>query len=78
MEKLSIITMTRNLRKPLYPVRSKLESERNNSVPGNSFPAKENTALTIQTDKPVTTTIYLRYPSWSKNVKVNVNGKKYR
>ena len=41
-----------------------------------SFPAEENTALTIQTDKPVTTTIYLRYPSWSKNVKVNVNGKK--
>jgi len=40
------------------------------------FPAEENTALTIQTDKPVTTTIYLRYPSWSKNVKVNVNGKK--
>ena len=41
-----------------------------------AFPAEENTALTIQTDKPVTTTIYLRYPSWSKNVKVNVNGKK--
>ena len=32
--------------------------------------------LTIQTDKPVTTTIYLRYPSWSEGVKVNVNGKK--
>lgn len=41
-----------------------------------AFPAEENTALTIQTDKPVTTTIYLCYPSWSKNVKVNVNGKK--
>ena len=41
-----------------------------------AFPAEENTALTIQTDKPVTTTIYLRYPSWSKGVKVNVNGKK--
>ena len=41
-----------------------------------AFPAEENTTLTIQTDKPVTTTIYLRYPSWSKNVKVNVNGKK--
>lgn len=32
--------------------------------------------MTIQTDKPVTTTIYLRYPSWSEGVKVNVNGKK--
>ena len=40
------------------------------------FPAEENTTLTIQTDKPVTTTIYLRYPSWSEGVKVNVNGKK--
>ena len=41
-----------------------------------AFPAEENTALTIQTNKPVTTTIYLRYPSWSKGVKVNVNGEK--
>ncbi len=40
-----------------------------------AFLAEENTVLTIQTDKPVTTMIYLRYPSWSKNVKVNVNGK---
>ena len=41
-----------------------------------AFPAEEKTALTIQTDKPVTTTIHLRYPSWSKGVKVNVNGEK--
>ncbi|MEY8588599.1 glycoside hydrolase family 127 protein [Phocaeicola sartorii] len=40
------------------------------------FPAKETTVLTMETQSPVETTVYLRYPSWSKGVKVAVNGKK--
>lgn len=40
------------------------------------FPAEETTVLTIGTQSPVETTVYLRYPSWSKGVKVAVNGKK--
>ena len=40
------------------------------------FPAEETTVLTIGTQRPVETTVYLRYPSWSKEVKVAVNGKK--
>ena len=40
------------------------------------FPAEETTVLTIGTQSPVETTVYLRYPSWSKEVKVAVNGKK--
>ena len=31
---------------------------------------------TIGTQSPVETTVYLRYPAWSKEVKVAVNGKK--
>lgn len=41
-----------------------------------AFPAEETTALTIHTKKPVETTVYLRYPSWSKKVTVKVNGKR--
>ncbi|MFV0585672.1 glycoside hydrolase family 127 protein [Bacteroides reticulotermitis] len=41
-----------------------------------NFPANETTQLSIRVDKPVRTTVYLRYPSWSQNVKVLVNGKK--
>ncbi len=41
-----------------------------------AFPAKETTTLTVHTNQPVTTTLYLRYPSWSKGVSVRVNGKK--
>ena len=40
------------------------------------FPAEKTTVLTIGTQSPVETTVYLRYPSWSKEVKVAVNGKK--
>lgn len=40
------------------------------------FPAEETTVLTIEAQNPVETTVYLRYPSWSKGVKVFVNGKK--
>ena len=40
------------------------------------FPKEETTRLTLRAEKPRHTTIYLRYPSWSKNVKVLVNGKK--
>ena len=41
-----------------------------------AFPAEETTALTIHAKKPVETTVYLRYPSWSKKVTVKVNGKR--
>ncbi len=41
-----------------------------------AFPAEETTSLIIHADKPVTTTVYLRYPSWSEKVTVAVNGKK--
>ena len=40
------------------------------------FPQEETTRFTLRTENPVRTTIYLRYPSWSKDVKVLVNGKK--
>ena len=41
-----------------------------------AFPAEETTALTVEAVQPVRTTLYLRYPSWSRNVTVRVNGKK--
>ncbi len=41
-----------------------------------NFPANETTQLSIRADKPVRTTVYLRHPSWSQNVKVLVNGKR--
>lgn len=40
------------------------------------FPAKETTSLTMRLKAPVTTTVYLRYPSWSGKGEVRVNGKK--
>lgn len=41
-----------------------------------AFPSEEMTSITVCTEKPVQTTIYLRYPSWSSKVVVRVNGKK--
>lgn len=41
-----------------------------------AFPAAETTVFTVNTESPVAMTVFLRYPSWSKGVKVNVNGKK--
>lgn len=41
-----------------------------------AFPQSETTSLSIKVDKSVTTTVYLRYPSWSRNVTVKVNGHK--
>lgn len=41
-----------------------------------AFPSEENTTLTVSVKSPVETTVYLRYPSWSKGVSVSVNGKK--
>ncbi len=43
-----------------------------------NFPVEDNTTLTVKTDNPVNTTIYLRYPSWSNGASVKVNGKKVR
>jgi hypothetical protein len=40
------------------------------------FPKEETTRFTIRAEKPVRTTVYLRYPSWSKKAEVLVNGKK--
>ena len=40
------------------------------------FPKEETTRLTLRAEKPVRTTVYLRYPSWSKKAEVLVNGKK--
>ena len=42
------------------------------------FPAEETTTLTLHTDRPVHTALYLRYPSWSGKPEVRVNGKKIR
>ena len=41
-----------------------------------AFPSAETTVLTVETEQPVQTTVYLRYPSWSGKVSVFVNGKK--
>ena len=40
------------------------------------FPKEETTRFIIRAEKPVRTTVYLRYPSWSKKAEVLVNGKK--
>lgn len=40
------------------------------------FPAEESTVLVVGTRIPVETTVYLRYPSWSRGVKIAVNGKR--
>lgn len=41
-----------------------------------AFPEEETTVMTVEADRPVQTTVYLRYPSWSGKVAVRVNGKK--
>lgn len=41
-----------------------------------SFPQEEITTIIVNTEKPISTMLYLRYPSWSKGVSVQVNGKK--
>lgn len=41
-----------------------------------AFPNDENVTFTISTDKAVDMPVYLRYPEWTKNVEVKVNGKK--
>ena len=43
-----------------------------------SFPEDGNVSLSFNTEKPVKMTLKLRYPSWAKNVKVSVNGKKVK
>lgn len=40
-----------------------------------AFPSEEVTRLTIHAEKPVEATVYLRYPSWSRDMAVRVNGK---
>ncbi len=42
------------------------------------FPQEESTVLTVHAARPVSTTIYLRYPSWSAKAKVTVNGKEVK
>lgn len=39
------------------------------------FPSEESTSFTIRVEKPVKTTVFLRYPSWSGKLKIRVNGK---
>lgn len=41
-----------------------------------SFPQSDVTNLSVRVKAPVTTTVYLRYPVWSKGVTVTVNGRK--
>ena len=41
-----------------------------------NFPEDGKVNLTINTDKVLKMSLYLRYPSWAKNVEVKVNGKK--
>lgn len=42
------------------------------------FPKEETTRFTVRVTKPVVTTVYLRYPSWSKQVEVRINGRKIK
>jgi len=42
------------------------------------FPEKESTILTLHTKNKIKMNLYLRYPSWTKNVVVKVNGKKLK
>lgn len=41
-----------------------------------AFPSEEKTVITIKAERPVQTTVYLRYPSWSGRPSVYVNGRK--
>jgi len=43
-----------------------------------AFPEEGNIRLTVITDKDIKMPVYLRYPSWTSNVKVRVNGKKMK
>ena len=40
-----------------------------------AFPSEEKTVITIKAERPVQTTVYLRYPSWSGRPSVYVNGR---
>ena len=42
------------------------------------FPYKDEVHFKIATEEPSPFTVYLRHPSWSKNVDVKINGKKLR
>ena len=42
------------------------------------FPESETTTLTISTDNPVRTKLFLRYPSWSGKPEVRVNGRRVK
>lgn len=41
-----------------------------------NFPQEETTHFTVCAEKPIRTTIYLRYPSWSNKAEIFVNGKR--
>ncbi|NDV79165.1 glycoside hydrolase family 127 protein [Dysgonomonas sp. 511] len=43
-----------------------------------AFPEDGNVKLTINTDKDIKMPVYLRYPKWTNNVEVKVNGKKVK
>lgn len=43
-----------------------------------AFPEEGNVRLTVTTDKDIKMPVYLRYPSWTSNVEVKVNGKKMK
>jgi len=47
-------------------------------VQETSFPESEMVHLTIHTAQSQKMPVYLRYPSWAKEVEVNVNGKKQK
>ena len=42
------------------------------------FPYEDEVHFKIATEEPSQFTVYLRHPSWSKNVDVKINGKKLR
>ncbi|MHC4112475.1 MAG: beta-L-arabinofuranosidase domain-containing protein [Planctomycetota bacterium] len=39
------------------------------------YPFDENIELTVKTDKPVSFPLYLRVPGWTRNPKIEINGK---
>ncbi|MDR1503111.1 MAG: glycoside hydrolase family 127 protein [Prevotella sp.] len=43
-----------------------------------AFPENGNVRLAISSDKDIKMPVYLRYPSWTSNVEVKVNGKKMK
>lgn len=42
------------------------------------FPEEETVTFTVNVENPTATTLFLRYPSWSEKVKVEINGKPVR